>query len=146
MFGCQFLLMKIKHPVHIMVFGVVTIDSDVKASFIFIYNFKPSAETHIKCLEEIMMTWIERVSAGRSYFWQQDSEPCHTSRRIQSWLSENFCDHIIPNIWPPNLPDCNPWGTFERENIKTPCNAKNELKVKITAAITNLNKDTIRKS
>ena len=35
-----FLLMKTKHPVHIIMFGVVTSDSDVILSFIFYMGFK----------------------------------------------------------------------------------------------------------
>ena len=25
------------------------------------------------------------------------------------WRPENFCDHIIPNIWPPNSSDFTPF-------------------------------------
>ena len=40
------------------------------------------------------LSWIERILAGKPYVWQQDSEPCHTSRKILCWLWENFCDHL----------------------------------------------------
>uniref|UniRef100_A0A0L8IF21 Uncharacterized protein n=1 Tax=Octopus bimaculoides TaxID=37653 RepID=A0A0L8IF21_OCTBM len=87
----------------------------------------------------------------RPYVWRQDSAPCHTSRRTQSWLSHNFCNHITPNIWPPNSPDCNSlhcyvWGAVERDTNKTPCNTKNELKARIMAAFTKLNTETVQKS
>ena len=66
--------------------------------------------TNIKHLEEVVLPWIERVAAGRLYIWQHDSVPCYTSRRTWYWLSENFSDHITPNIWLCNSSDCNsPW-------------------------------------
>ena len=39
---------------------------------------------------------------------QQDSAPRHTSKRTLAWLSDNSSDHIIPDMRPPNSPDCNP--------------------------------------
>ena len=41
-------------------------------------------------------------------------------KKTQSWLWENFCDHITLNIWLLNSLDCNPldyyvWGAVERE-------------------------------
>ena len=53
MFGCQsenrfvFILMKIKHPVHRMVFGVVTSDGDIMPSFIFPYGLRLKMKIYI---------------------------------------------------------------------------------------------------
>ena len=63
-------------------------------------------------------------------------------------LTESFCDHITPNIWPPNLPDWNPldyyvWGEVEGETNKTLSNTLDKLKARTTAAIFNLNKETV---
>ena len=101
---------KTKHPVHIMVFGVVTKDGDVMHPLIFPQGLKLNTEAYIKCLEEVVLLWIERVTAGEPYMWQWDSEPCDKSRRTQCWLWENFCYHIPLNIWPPNFPDWNPFS------------------------------------
>ena len=119
--------------------------------FIFPHVLNLNTEVYIKCLEEIVPPWIKTIAAGRSYVWQQDSAPCHTHRRIQSWLSENFCNHIILNIWLPNSPDCNHLYFYvldvvERETNKTLCNTKDKLKARITALFTNLNKEIIGKS
>ena len=94
--------------------------------------------------------WIARVAAGRSYVWQQDTVLCHTSRRTLFQLSENFYDHITPNIWLPYSPDYNPpdnfvWSMVEQETNKILCNTKDELKATIMAAFSNSNKDTIGK-
>ena len=53
--------------------------------------------------------WIKRVTAWRYYIWQQDSALNHTSRITQSWLSENFCNFITPNIYQPKFPVYNPF-------------------------------------
>ena len=145
------ILMKTKHPVHIMVFGVVSSDGDIMPPFIFPHGLKLNTEAYIKCLEKVVLPWIVEVATGRPYVWQQDSAPSHTSWRTQSWLSENFCDHITPNMWPPNSPDCNPldyyvWGAVERETNKTPCNTQEELEARITAAFSNLNKEMVGKA
>ena len=58
-------VMKTKHPIHIMMFGMVTSDSDVMPPFIFPHHFRLNAEAYVKCLEKVILTWIERVVAGR---------------------------------------------------------------------------------
>ena len=91
MFGCQsenkFILIKTKHPIDMIMFGVVTSDGDVMPSFIFPHGL---TETYIKCLEEVILTGIERVAAGRSHVWQKDSASCHTSKKVPYWLRGNF--------------------------------------------------------
>ena len=82
--------------------------------------------------------------AGRPFITQLGSALYHTNRRTQSWLSENDCDHITPNIWLPNSLDWNPLdyyvlGTVEWETNKTLYNTKDELKVRVKAAFINLN-------
>ena len=107
-------------------------------------------EAYIKCLEEIVLLWIKSLAARRPYIWHQDSVPWHTSKRTQFWLLENSCNHINSNIWLLNSPDCSffdhyIWGTVKWETNKTLCNTIDELKARITAAFTNLNKLTIGK-
>ena len=107
-FLCQsedrFILMKTKYPVHIMVFGVVSRNRDIMSLFIFPHGLR----LNIKCLEEVMLPYIERVAAGRPV--RLAVRLCHTTnRRTLCWLLENFCGHITPNIWLPNSPNCNPF-------------------------------------
>ena len=94
------ILMKTKHPVYIMVFGVVTWEEVVRP-FIFSYGIRRNMETYILYMDREGGCW-------KIIVWQQESVPCNTSRRTQCWLWENFCNHISPNIWPLNFPDCNP--------------------------------------
>ena len=62
------------------------------------------------------------------------------------------CEKILRpqhhNIWVPNSQDCNPlrcylWGKVKWQANKIPCNNKKELKARITAEFTNLNKETV---
>ena len=53
--GTIIILMKIKYPVHIMVFQMVTCDSDIKAPFIFSQGLRLNIEAYIKCLEEAVL-------------------------------------------------------------------------------------------
>ena len=60
--------MKNRHPVHTMVFTMVTSDSDIMPLFIFSRGLK--AEAFIKSQYEVVLYWIERVTAWRPYIWQ----------------------------------------------------------------------------
>ena len=108
-------------------------------------------EIYIKRIVEVMPLWIERVAIGRLYVWQQNFAPCFTARKSQNWLKKNFSNHDTPDIWLLNSLDCLSLGycvggAIERETNKTSCNIKNELKARITAAFTNLNKETCGKA
>ena len=106
---------------------------------------------YIGVLRDVVKPWIDRVADGRLYVWQQDSAPCHTSRKTQAWLSENFVDHIGPDVWPPRSPDFSPldffvWGAVERETNRSSCNTKLELKTRITRAFRGLSRETVTKA
>ena len=62
--------MKTKHPDYFMVFGVVTNNSDVMPRFIFQYGVRHNTGAYIKGLEDVVLTWIERVAYRRTYAWQ----------------------------------------------------------------------------
>ena len=129
------MLMKTNHPIHIMVFGVITSGANVclhLSSYIVSYSTRrptPSA-------------W---VTARRSRVKQNDVAPCHTSKRIQSWLwetSSQIFGHLLPDF---NLFDYYVLDTVEREINKTPSNTKNEEKTRAAAAFNNLNTETVGK-
>ena len=148
MFGCQsedrFIFTLIQFTsVHIMVFGVVT-SLMMKLCLHSSSHVASNSIWSPMYLEEVVLTWIEKVAAKR----QQNSVLFYTCRRNQPWQWENF---ITPNIWCPNSPnyhllDYYLCGTVEQETNKTLCNTKDELKARIMAAFTNLNKETIIKA
>ena len=98
--------MKTKHPVHIRVFGMVTSNGNVMPPFIFPHGLNMGA--YIKSLGEVV-PWMKRVAAGRSCIWHGNRTLHHAKKagKFQFWMCENFCNHITPNIWLPNSPDCN---------------------------------------
>ena len=82
-FVCQsegiFMLMRSKHPIYIMLFGVVTNNGNIMLPFIILHGLRLNTEAYIKCLHEVVLSWTKRVAAGRPYVWQQNSVPCQTS-------------------------------------------------------------------
>ena len=125
-------VMQTKFPATVMVFGVVSSEGHIMPLYIFQKGLKVNMVEYLKVLEMHVLPWIRKVADGRPYVWQQDSAPCHTSRKTQLWLSNNFVDFVSPHVWPPNLLDLNPidffvWGVIERCTNKIPCNTKDKL-------------------
>ena len=56
---------------------------DVLLPLIFSHSLRLNMDAFIKCLKEVVLSWIKRVGAGRRYNWQQDSAPCHSYRGTQ---------------------------------------------------------------
>ena len=68
-----FILMKTKHLVSLMVFGVVTSNGDVMLWFIFPHDLKLNTEVNIKCLKEVvthpqseLWGWLSEDSGNRT--------------------------------------------------------------------------------
>lgn len=122
------------------VLGEVTSDGNVTLTFIFANGFWLIREAYIKYLEVVVVLWVMKVAARIDDTWQQDSAPFHTAQMTQSYLSDNFCNLITPNIWSPEtyyLFADYFWGVVERESNTIHCSTKYKLTV-----VTNLNKVT----
>ena len=61
--------MKTKHLVNIMMFGKVTSNDDIMLPFIFPNGIRINMKAYIKCLEEVILPWIERKAAWKPYIW-----------------------------------------------------------------------------
>ena len=125
-------VMQTKFPATVMVFGVVSSKGHVMPPYIFPKGLMVNTVEYLKVLEMHLLHWIRKVAAGRPYVRQQDSAICHTSRKMQLWLSDNFVDFFPPDVWPPNSPDLNPmdffvWGAIEKCTNKIPCKTKDKL-------------------
>ena len=79
------ILMKSKHQISILLFGLVTSVGDVMPWFIFAHNFRLNTETDIKWLEEEVLVWIERVAVGQNLCLTTEPYACHTCKRFQCW-------------------------------------------------------------
>ena len=140
-----------KFPQTVMVFGVISSEGDVMPPHIFQQGLRLDTTGYIELLETVVKPWIDSVSAGRPYVWQQDSAPCHTSRKSLQWISSNFRDYASPDVWPPNSPDCNPcdyylWGAVERQTNRSACNTKQELIDRIKAVFASLPKEEVQRA
>ena len=75
--------MKIKYPIYVMVFGVVTIYANIMPPLILSYGPRRNSEVYIKCLKKVDKPRIERMAARRSNNWQKEFAPCNTNRNVR---------------------------------------------------------------
>ena len=112
------IVMHVKFPLNVMVLAVVSSEGDVMPPFIFEKGVKLNSDVYIDVLSTVVKPLMDEVAKGRPYVFQQDSAPCHASKKTQAWLLENVHSHWSPDLWPPNSPDLNPldyfvWGVLE---------------------------------
>ena len=72
-----------------MFLGVVSSEGDVMPPHIFEKGMRVDSDAYIGVLKTSVKPWMDEVATGRPYVFQQDSAPCHASRKTQSWLLEN---------------------------------------------------------
>ena len=118
-----FILMKTKYPVDTKMLGVVTRDDDVIPSFIFLHGLKLNTYAYIQCLREIVLAWIERVTARSTYIWHQNSTPRLNKQENLILVAKKMSAATSP--WPSNCPLVNPLHyyasrLFEWETKKIP--------------------------
>ena len=122
--GCQskerliFRLMKTKHPIHIRVFKLITSNGDAMPPLIFPYGLTQNTEGYIKSVKEVMLSWIEWVTAGRSYVLKEDTAPSHSSRKktvlaVRKFLRIRYSKHLAALY-----PDCNHFDHYASGAVK----------------------------
>ena len=116
-------------------------------AFIHSHSLRFNTVAYIKCLKKVVLFWVKTVTARRPYAKQQDSVSSYINRRTQSWLSETFANtpplkYLTPQIV---IPLSITWEAWLNEGT-TMRNTKIDLKTRITAVFTTLNKKTIRKA
>ena len=98
-------VMKTKHSILIMVFEVLINDGDVIFPFIFPHGCRLNMEAYIKSMEEVVLSWIERVAAGRLYIWQRDCTIPYKQENPVLAVS-TFLQLPNPQLWLPNSLGC----------------------------------------
>ena len=136
-------VMKTKFPATVMVFGVVSSEGHVMPPHIFEAGLRVNTKIYLEVMKDNVVPWIKEVAGDRPWVWQQDSAPCHTSRKSMFWLQNNCYDLVTPDVWPPNSPDLNPmdyfiWGYVERTTNARPYNNKESLVAAIKEVMTHL--------
>ena len=66
---------------------------------------------YVELLITVVKLWITRVANGRSFVWQQDSDPATPLKKCKRLLA-NCCYYISPNVWPLNSLDPNPMDYY----------------------------------
>ena len=108
-------------------------------------------EVYLRVLTNVVKPWMETVSAGKPYVFQQDGAPAHTSHLVQNWLSDNVDMLWWKEFWPPNSPDLNPldfyvWGVVERVTNKSRHPNVASLRAAIEAAFTDMDCDALKRT
>lgn len=114
---------KTKFPASVHVLGVVSSQGHVMPPYFFSRAETVTKEVYLRVLQTVMKPWMDRVSDGNPYVFQQDGAPAHTSRMVQDWLSSNVNMFWPKEFWPPNSPDLNPmdyyvWSAVELRSNK----------------------------
>ena len=92
----------------VIVLGVLTSIGRVMSAHFFGPAEKVDADAYLNILEHSMKPWIETVTRGLDYVFQQDLAPARTAKKTQEWCQQNFNMVWTKDMWPPNSPDLNP--------------------------------------
>uniref|UniRef100_A0A0K2U2D3 Tc1-like transposase DDE domain-containing protein n=1 Tax=Lepeophtheirus salmonis TaxID=72036 RepID=A0A0K2U2D3_LEPSM len=101
-----------------MVLEVISTEGQVIPHF-FQQGQKETKEAYKGVLKAVVIPWMNEVTDGKPYKFQQDSAPAHKAKIVQELLEQNVPDCWPPLYWPANSPDLNPcdfylWGRVER--------------------------------
>ena len=73
-----------------MVLGVVSSNGDIMPPHFFGDKETVNAEVYIRVLDEVVKPWIDSVTKGTPYVFQQDSAPAHAAKKTQEWCKANM--------------------------------------------------------
>jgi len=108
-------------------------------------------EVYLRVLTNVVKPWMETVSSGKPYVFQQDGAPVHTSHLVQNWLSDNVDMFWSKEFWPPNSPDLNPldfyvWSVVERVTNKSRHPNVALLRAAIEATFADMDCDALKRA
>ena len=140
-----------KFPASVHVLGVVSSDGDIMPPHFFKKDENITKEVYVQVLSTVVKPWMETIASGRSYVFQQDGAPAHTSHLVQNWLSDNVDMFWSKEFWPPNSPDLNPldyyvWSVVERASNKSRHPNEASLKAAITEAFQEMDKEQMKRA
>ena len=143
--------MRTKHPVGVMVLGAVTSAGHVMPPHFFGPGEKVDADAYLNALEHTVKPWIDTVTGGSDYVFQQDSAPAHTAKRTQEWCQENFSMVWTKDMWPPNSPDLNPmdyyvWGAVQAKVNDHPLGGRVALQEKIRQVMRQMEEEEVARA
>ena len=96
-----------KNPASIMTLGVISNQGHVMPPHFFKLGERVNTKVYLDVLETVVVPWMIEVAMGEPYTFQQDSAPCHVSKRSLAFLEANIPHFWPPKMWPSNSPDAN---------------------------------------
>ena len=118
---------------------------------IFEAGLRVNTEIYLEVMRTKVLPWINELAGDRPWVWQQDSAPCHVSKKSLEWLEEHCFDFVPKTHWPPSSPDLNPmdyffWGYLEAKTNRAPHTTKDSLITAIMEQTTSLSKQVVAKA
>lgn len=131
--------------------SVVSSGGDVMPPHFFNKGENVIKEVYLHVLINVVKPWMETVSSGKPYVFQQDGAPAHTSHLVQNWLSDNVDMLWAKEFWPPNSPDLNlldfyVWSVVERVINKSRHPNLASLRAAIEAAFADMDRDSLKRA
>ncbi|XP_065684059.1 transposable element Tcb1 transposase isoform X1 [Hydra vulgaris] len=115
----------VKFPQKIMVWGAFSVHG---TSRLYIVDGTMNQDKYIKVLESRLVPQIREWYGSDFWIFQQDSAPCHKSKKVMTWFQQNAVQ-VLP--WPGNSPDMNPienlWDILKNEIHQIPITTKSQL-------------------
>ena len=126
-------IQKQKYPKSAMMLGVVASDGARMPPFWFEKGLKVNSAVYLDVLKNVVKPWLDATYPEGNYCFQQDSAPCHKSKVVQKWCTENFPSFWPWSMWPPSSPDLSPldysiWAVVEKRACATPHQKVEDLK------------------
>ena len=141
--------MKTKFPNMVMVFGVIS--SDMMPLHIFETGLRVDTEIYLQVIETVVLPWIKQVAQDKPWVWQQDSAPCHISKRSLAWLEEHCYNFITKDKWLPSNLDLNSMDYFfcsilENQTNQCPHTTKASFIASIKEQCISIDKEMVKKA
>lgn len=104
---------KVKHPVKIMVWGIISV---LGAGRLHVCEGNMNAVQYINVMQNCALPQMREWFPDGNFVFMQDKAPCHTARTVKAvFLAENV--QLLE--WPGNSPDLNPieniWGLVKKK-------------------------------
>jgi len=115
----------VKHDVKIMIWGCFAGD---KLGPLHLIEGIMDQHVYRDILETYVRPTVNDMFGGENYYFQQDNDPKHKSKRCQEYLAYN---NITTIEWPAQSPDLNPienlWSILDQNTRDRKVNSKTEL-------------------
>ena len=131
-----------------MVWGAIS--KSWKSPLIFVKEgVKVNTDSYVNDILTPALASMKEKFKNKSFTFQQDGAPSHTSKKTQKWCEEHFPSFWTKDLWPPSSPDLNPmdfcvWGILEKEACSSPHNNLEDLRASLKRAWEKIPQDALR--